>query len=133
MPTILPSSGPGHQYGTQGPVPGLGSDQATMQPSSEHGRALRNPETSMIIRKRLGSPQPTKVQRFSAIQRQLAKRTGVPELSLVVMCFNPEPQQKRRRTDNQKQDKKNVENVGGSCFLCRVFKKKVPRFVTDLS
>ena len=154
MPARRPSSGPNHQCGTKGPFPGLSSDQTTMQSSltdsqhrhslnldtiqyisaissSQYDRALHNSETSMIIRKRLGSPQPAKVQRLSAIQRQLAKKTGVPEISLNVMCFNTEPPPKRRLTGSQKRNRKDVENVGGSCFLCLVLKKKVPRLDTD--
>lgn len=154
MPAGLPSSGPNNHCGTQGPVPGLGSDQTIMQSSltesqrkdglnpervqhvsalslSQHVRALRIPETSISNRKRLGSPQPTKAQRLSAIQRQFAKRSGVPEISLGVMCFGEEPSSKRKRTSSQKRNKKEVEYAGGSCFLCRVLKKTVPRLDTN--
>ena len=147
MPAGLPSSGLNHQCGTEGPVPRCTSDQITMQSSltisqhthglnldtvqhvsakssSRYDQALNNTEASVIIRKSLGSSQPTKL---SAIQRQLAKKTGVPEISLGVMCFNTEPPPKRRRTGAQKSNKKDVENVGGSCFLCLVLKKKVLR------
>ena len=156
IPARLPNSGPNHQCETQGPFPGLNSDRITMQSSltdlqhkhglnldtvqhisaissSQYHRALHNSERNMIIRKGLGSPQPTKVQHLSAIQRQLAKKTGVPETSLRVMCFNTEPPPKRRLTGSQKRNRKDVENVGGSCFLCLVFKKKVPRLDTDFS
>ena len=149
-PARPPSPGPNDQCGTQAPVPGPdqthmqssstepqqkhGLDLITVQhvsaePSSQHNRALHNSGTSMIIRKRRGSPQPTEVQRLSAI-RQVAKKTGVPEISLGVMCFNTEPTPKRRRTSSQKRNKKDVENVGGPCFLCLVLKKKVPRLDT---
>ena len=146
IPPGLPSSGSNHQYGMQGPIPALVSDQTSMQPSltnvqHEHGldpiqpaptwssfqhdRPVQNSDMNVIIRKRPRSPQPTEAQRLSAVQHQLAKRTGVPEISLDVMCFNEEPQSKRSRTSSQKQNKKDVENVGGSCFLCLVYKKKV--------
>ena len=153
MPVGLASFGPNCQCGTQGTLPGLGPDQSIMQSSltepqqrhglnsdtvqyvsakssAQHDRALNNSETSMIIRKRLGSPQPTNAQRVSAI-RQLSRKTGVPEVSLGMMCFNTEPPPKRRRTGSQKRNKKDVENVGGSCFLCLVFKKKVPCLETE--
>ena len=155
-PTGRPRSGPNDQWGIQGPVPGLGSGQTGMQSSlresqyrqgldldtvqhvsadssTQHDRALHNSETSMIIRKRRGSPQPTEVQHLSAIQRQLAKKTGVPEISLGVMCFNTDPPPKRRRTSSQKRNKKDVESIGGACFLCLVFKKKVLFLDTDFS
>ena len=133
MRAALPNSGPHYQCGAQGPVPGLDSDQTAIQTSSQHDRALHNSETSMIIRKRRGLPQPTKGQQLSAIGHQLAKRTGVPEASLVVMCVNPVPPPKRRRTLSQKRNKKDVENVGGACYLCLYLKKKVPRLDTDHS
>ena len=149
MPARLPSSGPNDHCGTPGPVPGLGSDQTMMQSrltesqrkdglnlervqhvsalsSSQHDRALHNSERSISNRKRLGSSQPTKAQRLSAIQRQFAKKSGLPEVSLGVMCFGEEPSSKRKRTSSQKRNKKEVEDAGGSCFLCRVLKKTVP-------
>ena len=148
MPARLPSSEPNNHCGTRGPVPGLGSDQTTMQSpstesqrkedlnlervqhvsalsSSQHDRALHNSETSISNRKRLRSPQPTKVQHLSAIRR-LAKNTGVPETSLNMMCFNSETPSKRRLTESQKRNMMDVKHAGGPCYLCQVFKKKVP-------
>ena len=146
MPAGLLTSESNHQHEMQTPVPALVSDQTTMQSFSknlqhrhglgpvqsvstlssfQHDRPVQNSETNMIIRKRPRSPQPTEVQRLSAIQHQLSKRTGVPEISLGVMCFNTEPRPKRNRTSSQKQNKKDVEKIGGSCFLCLVFRKKV--------
>ena len=146
MPAGPPNSGPNNHCGIQGPVPGLGSDQTIMQTSltesqrkdglnlervqhvsalssSQHDGALRNSERSMINRKRLRPRQPTKAQRLSTNQRQLAKKSGVPEISLSVMCYGEESSSKRKRTSSQKRNKKEVMDAGGSCFLCRVFKK----------
>ena len=146
MPAELYSPGSNHQYEMQTPVAALVSDQTPVQSSLtnlqhgsgldpiqsvstlssfHHDRPKKNYDTNMIIRKRLRSPQPTEVQRLSTIQNQLSKKTGVPEISIGVMCFNAEPRPKRNRTSSQKQNKKIVEDVGGSCFLCLVHKKKV--------
>ncbi len=92
--------------------------------SSQNERPVQNSEMN-IKRKRLRSAESTNAKRLTDAQRQLAKRTRVPEASLSVMCFNPESQPKRSRTSSQKQNKKDVENVGGSCLLCFVDKKKV--------
>ena len=134
------------QYGMHWPTPSFSPDQASMQPvlagpqhgqgrdpaqcvstlsSVQHDQPVQHPNISLIIRKRPRSPQPTKAQRLSAVQHQLAKQTGVPETSLSVMCFNTDPRPKRSRTSSQKQNKKDVQNIGGSCFLCLVYKKKV--------
>ena len=146
-----PNYGPNNHHGLQEPLSALATDQTTMQSSStslqhgpslsseplqhpstlssssslQHKRPLQNPGTDMIIRKRPASPQPAETQRLSALQHQLAKKTGVPEISLGVMCFGRESQPKRRRTSSQKQSKKDVEDAGGSCYLCLVLKKKV--------
>ena len=133
-----------NQYGMQGPILALWSDQTTVRLSSSdlqqrHGlipeqhamtlstsqndQPVSKSDMNKSIRKRPRTPPPTKAQRLSAVQHQLAKRTGVPEISLV--CFDTEPRAKRHRTSDQRQNKKDVENVGGSCFLCLVYKKKV--------
>ena len=148
LPAGPPNCGSSTQHGVQGPLSALATDQTTMQSSLtnlhhrpnlnsdpvqhastlsslQHERPLHNSETSMIVRKRPVSPRPTKLQRLSAIQHQLAKKTGVPEISLGVICFDTESQPKRRRTSSQKRSKKDVKDSGGSCFLCLVFKKKV--------
>ena len=148
LPAGPPNCGPNSHQGLQGSFSALAIDQTTMQSSStslqqrpslnsdpvQHAlnlsssqptRTLQSSETSIIVRKRPTSPQPTNVQRLSTIQRQLAKKTGVPEISLGVMCFGRESQSKRRRTSSQKRSKKDVENAGGSCFLCLALKKKV--------
>ena len=138
--------GSNHQYEMQTPVTAHVSDQTFGQTSLsnlqhesgldpiqsvstlssfQNDRSDQNFDTNMIIRKRLRSPQPTETQRLSAIQNQLSKKTGVPEISLGVMCCNAEPRPKRIRTKSQKQNKKDVERIGGSCFLCLVHKKKV--------
>ena len=137
------------QYEIKGPNSAFALDQASMEPllaGPQHGQSLDpthgtstlpsvqrdeptdSPDKRLIIRKRPRSPQPTGTQRLAAVQRLLAKRTGVPEVSLGVMCFNTEPRPKRPRTTSQKQNKKDVQNGGGSCFLCLVYKKKVIPF-----
>ncbi len=150
MPTGLPSSASSHQCAIEWPIEPPVSDQSTMQQSltdsqlrpgldsiqpvstlssSQYDQPVHDSDMT-IIRKRPRLPQPTDGQRLNAVQRQLAKRTGVPEVSLGVMCFNTEPRPKRSRTSSQKQNKKDVENVGGSCFLCLIDKKKV--FLKDV-
>ena len=149
MSTGLPILESNRQCGTQGPVSGFTSNQTTMQssltdlqhehgrnpdpvqhastPSSfQHDRPVQNSDMSVTIRKRPSSRQPNNEQHLSTI-RQTAKKTGVPESFLGMMCQNTEPQPKRRRTSSQKRNKKDVENVGGSCFLCLVIRKKVFR------
>ncbi|KAM0794510.1 hypothetical protein BDR22DRAFT_689918 [Usnea florida] len=92
--------------------------------STQQDQAVHSPDMSVIIRKRPRLPQPPKARPLSAIQHELARRTGVPEVSLGVMCFNTEPLRKRNRTGSQKQNKKDVQSGGGSCFLCFISKKK---------
>lgn len=144
-------SGVTNQFGMQGlmPTPVLG--QTSMQPalagltyrqcpnptqpistsySLYQDRPSQNHGMGKTTRKRPRSPKPTQEQRLSAIRQQLSKRTGVPELSLDAFCFNPDPAPKRSRTSFQKQNKKDVENAGGACFLCVVSKRKVFPFGT---
>ena len=150
LPAGPPNYGPNNFHGLQGSLSALDTDHTIMQSSStslQHGpslntdllqhapnlsssqleKTLYSSETSMIVRKRPATPQPTDAQ-LSALQIQLAKKTGVPQISLGVMCFNPKSQPKRRRTSSQKRSKKDVEDAGGSCFLCLVIKKKVYPF-----
>jgi hypothetical protein len=64
--------------------------------------------------------------------KQLHNIKGVPEDSLGVMQLicsgetsDTEPNAKRRRTVAERENKKAVEQAGGSCFVCSYFKKKV--------
>ena len=150
VPNSMPA--PPHDVGSsrqdemQTSVPAFLSNQASLRPLSagpqygwslntaqrvstfssiQHDQAIQSPDTSVITRKRPRLPQPTKARVLSAIQYQLAKRKGVPKASLGVMCFSTEPLPKRSRTGSQKQNKKDVQNRGGSCFLCLISKKKV--------
>ena len=128
------------------PIPALSSDQTSLQPlsagpqygqslalaqrvsnlsSTQNDQAIQSPNISVTTRKRPRLPQSTKARPLSSIQHELAKRTGVPESSLGVMCLNTEPLPKRSRTGSQKQNKKDVQKGGGSCFLCLITKKKV--------
>ena len=146
MPTPPPNVWYSRQDETQMPVPAFSSDRASLKPllagpqngqrlaptqrvSSlspiQHDQAIQNPNKSVTTRKRPRLPQPTKPRPLSAVKHQLAKRTGVPETSIGVMCFNTGPLPKRSRTGSQKQNKKDVQKGGGSCFLCLINKKKV--------
>lgn len=134
-----------HQVRLQGPMPAPVSNQASMRPllagsqhrhgldpiqpvsaisSVQHIQPVQNPDQNMIIRKRPKSHRPTEAQLLSAFRNQVSKR-GVPEISLGLICCSSEPAPKRSRTSFQKQNKKDVENAGGACFSCVVFKKKV--------
>ena len=146
MPAPRPIVGSICQDEMQTSIPDFSSNQASLQPLSagyqygqnldtaqrvstfssiQHDQAIQSPDTSVFNRKRPRLPQPTKARPLSAIQYQLAKRTGVPEASLGVMCLNTEPLPKRSRTGSQKQNKKDVQKCGGSCVLCLINKKKV--------
>ena len=150
VPNSMPAPPPdvvfSRQHEVQTPIAAFSSDQPSFQPllagsqygqsldpaqlvstlsSTQHDQAVQSPSISVITRKRPGLPQPTKARPLSAIQNQLAKRTGVPEASIGVMCFNTEPLPKRSRTGSQKQNKKDVQNGGGSCVLCLMNRKKV--------
>ena len=146
MPAPPPDVGSRRQDEMQTSISAFSSNQASWQPLSagpqyeqnlhttqgvstfssiQYDQAIQSPDKSVIIRKRPRLPQPTKARALSAIQYQLAKQTGVPEASLGVMCFNTKPLPKRSRTGSQKQNKKDVQNGGGSCFLCLINKKKV--------
>ena len=146
MSVGLPNPGSIHQCRIQGPVPALGSDQTRMQPSLpnsqhrhgidpvqpvsnlsslQHNEPFPNSDTNMIVRKRPRSPQLAEAQRLHGVRQLLSKRTGVPETSLGLICFNTQPAPKRSRTSSQKQNKEDVLNAGGSCFLCLILKKKV--------
>ena len=133
-PVGLPNSG------LQRPIPALVSDQTTMQPSladSQHRHGLdliqpvstlssvQNSDINMIIRKRPSSPQLIEAQRLHGVRQVLSKQTGIPETFLGLICSNSEPAPKRSRTSSQKQNKKDVQNQGGPCLLCFIFKKKV--------
>ena len=146
MPTPSTDLERSRQYERQEPSPSSSSDQTSTRPLSmgleygqdltnstplvsnmpsvQHDQHIQSPEEGRTTQKRPRSPQPNIKQRLSAIQR-LAKQTGVPQTSLDVMCFNPEPRPKRPRTSFQRQNKKDVQHAGGSCFLCLVFKKQV--------
>lgn len=140
VPVGLPMSG------FQGPIPAVMSDQTTMQhsfadsqhrhgldliqpvstlSSVQHDQHVQNVEINMIIRKRPSSPQLIEAQRLYGYQQLFSKRTGIPETSLGLICFNSEPAPKRSRTSSQKRNKKDVEKEGGSCLLCFIDKKKV--------
>ena len=143
-----PSTGLEHnrQYGMQGPTPAFSSDYMSMRPLSmdphyrqslldsaslistmssiQQDQHIQSPEKGLGTQKRPRTPQPNITECLSALQRQ-AKRSGVPQTSLDVMRFNPEPRSKRPRTSSQKQNKKDVQEAGGSCFLCLLFKKWV--------
>ncbi len=146
MPTPPPDVWFSRQDEMQTPVPAFSSDQASLKPllacppngqsldpaqrisilsPIQHDQAIQGPNKSVITRKRPRLPHPTKPRPLSEVQHQLAKRTGVPETSIGVMCFKTEPLPKRSRTGSQKQNKKDVQNGGGSCFLCLINKKKV--------
>lgn len=73
--------------------------------------------------RRQSSPDLTHDQRLRALNQQISRRTGVPEVSLSTFCI--ELPQKRSRTDEQKRNKRLVENAGGSCFFCVLNKRKV--------
>ena len=146
MPTPSTVLEHNRQYRTQEPISASSSDQTSTRPlsvgpqygqysmsltslvstmsSAQHGQHIQTPEKSLTTKKRPRSPQPNMKQRLSAVQR-LAKQTGAPQTSLDVMCFNPEPRPKRPRTDSQRQNKKDVQDAGGSCFLCLTLKKRV--------
>ena len=149
MPAGTLISGSSRQCGTQGQVSGLTSNQTTMHSSltdlqdkhglnpdpgqhvstfssSQHDRPVQKSDMNKMIRKRPSSRQPTNEQHLSALRR-FAKKSGVPEDLLGTICPNTGPQPKRPRTSSQKRNKKDVENVGGACFLCLVSKKKVFR------
>ena len=101
----------------------------TQSVSSSHRRLQNNPPISHSMispaRKRQRPTEPSVDERLSAVRQTLAKRTGVPEVSLPVFCVSQPPASKRTRTCSQKQEKKQVESAGGSCFLCRITKRKV--------
>ncbi|KAJ4300771.1 hypothetical protein N0V90_002859 [Kalmusia sp. IMI 367209] len=60
-----------------------------------------------------------------ALVHQLAKTKGVPEGSSHVLEFMCSRQnQKRRRTSEQRENKKNVEMIGGSCMRCKNLRLK---------
>ena len=146
VPTSLTDLGHNRQYGMQGPSLASSSEKRPIGPHSigpqygqdlmnsppplstmssvQHHQSIQSPEKGLVTRKRPRSPQPNMSKHLSALQRQ-AKQIGVPENSLDIMCFNKEPRSKRPRTSSQKQNKKDVQDAGGSCFLCLVFKKKV--------
>ena len=146
MPAPPPDAGSSHQDEIQTSIPAFSSNEASFQPLSansqyeqsldtaqrvstfssiQHDQAIQSPDISVINRKRPRLPQPIKPRPLSEVQHQLAKRTGAPETSIGVMCFNTGPLPKRSRTGSQKQNKKDVQNGGGSCFLCLINKKKV--------
>ena len=145
MPTPSTYLERNRQYRTQEPISASSSDPTSTRPlsvgpqygqysesltplvstmSAQHGQHIQTPEKGLTIKKRPRSPQPNVKQRLSAIQR-LAKQTGAPQTSLDVMCFNPESRPKRPRTSFQRQNKKDVQDAGGACFLCLIFKKQV--------
>ena len=84
----------------------------------------QNTSKGKTTRKRPRSPKPIWEKQLSAICQQLSTRTGVPKVSLDAFCLNPSPAPKRSRTSFQKQNKKDVERAGGSCFLCLVHKRR---------
>jgi hypothetical protein len=88
-------------------------------------QSSQNTGKGKTTRKRPRSPKPTRAHQLSVIRRQLSTRTGVPMVSLGAFCLNPGPAPKRSRTSLQKQNKKDVESAGGSCFLCLARKRRV--------
>ena len=116
LPAGLSISAFENQCGVQEPIPASRSDQNTIrlslsvlqkrrglvaeQPAmisstSQHDQPVAKFDMKTSIRKRPRTPQPTKAQRLPPVQHQPAKRTGVPEISLV--CFGTEPRAKRHR------------------------------------
>ena len=141
MPTPSTDLEHNRQYGMQGPSPAFSSDHVSMRPHYEHNlmnsaslvstmssvqqdQHTQSPEKGLVTHKRPRIPQPNITECLSALQRQ-AKQTGVPQTSLNVMRLKSEPRSKRSRTSSQKQNRKDVQDAGGSCFLCLFFKKRV--------
>ena len=86
-----------------------------------------NLDKRVIPVKRSRSRQPAVTPGLPNDQRQLAKRIGAPENMFGVSHFNPVRSNKRSRTLFQKQNKKDVLDAGGSCFLC-AYDNKLVRF-----
>lgn len=126
--TVLPSSNLTVAYPTSAessdnqyphPTKSFGDTNALYQTSPSKAQGI-----GKATRKRPRSSQPTEEQ-ISTIQRNLSKRTGIPEGSLGAFCFSQALVNKRPRTNSQTQNKKQVENAGGSCLLCFLDKKQV--------
>ena len=134
-------------YEMQELIPAFLLDQTSMRPLSivpQHGQDLHptplvstpssvphdqqpthNLDKRVVPAKRSRSPQPALTPVLPDDQRQLAKRIGAPENLFGVSHFNPIPPNKRSCTLSQKQNKKDVQDAGGSCFLCRYDNKAV--------
>lgn len=93
---------------------------------SVHTRVQRDDSaTKKTSRKRPSSSEQSLDHRLSKARRTLSKQAAVPEGSLVLLSFGPTPALKRKRTKAQRENKRAMMNVGGSCFLCLLNKKRV--------
>ena len=87
----------------------------------------QNLDKRVIPAKRSRSSEGASTPPLPDDQRQLVNRIGAPENLFGVSRLNSIPSNKRSRTLYQKQNKKDVLSIGGSCFLCR-YDNKVVRF-----
>jgi hypothetical protein len=82
------------------------------------------------------SSAPSSTEQQLSIPHRLHKEKGVPEGSAFIMQLACSGQNsrtdfgnKRRRTGDQRRNKREVEQIGGSCMMCRYHRKKVAIFV----
>jgi hypothetical protein len=125
----------------QDPIPFLGPHGSGEVPMHIGSNRIPDRMTNIVMRtsqsvprrKRKRPKSDDKPKQQLSAERQLSKRTGAPVDSLHVLDFVCRNQThsdtglftKRSRTDDQKREKKDVEDKGGACLLCYRTKQKV--------
>jgi hypothetical protein len=89
-------------------------------------------KTSKTTGKRPRSPKSVEAQQRTTFRHQLSKNKNVPGSCLGVFFVNAETVPKRNRTPGQKKHKREVEEDGGACFLCRMTKTRVITFLIPI-
>lgn len=118
----IPESNPNQSYSSQ-PAADLFSEQHS---KLQKNKSLRQSRETPVddTRERPRSSSPSQKQWLLAVRQQLSKRTGIPQSSLSTFCMGSKVNKKRQRTNFQKQNKREVENKGGACYLCIITKRR---------
>jgi len=116
-------------------IPYMPSQSSTQHESdsSSFQQKPRSRNSKNSTRKRLRSPEFAQERQLSSFRQKMSKK-GIPEVLLCEFRSGEilDHADKGTRTPAQKKNKRDVEEAGGACFLCRVKKKPVIALVVSM-